>query len=156
MPKQMNQVVVDEGGGESTQAGQGRLDKEAVVEVLNRILHMELSGVMQHFHHRWVSRWLRASRPRAVAIGQHITSLQGGTAVDVGELMEEALAGSADILNAALAHEEERLGEYRKLLELVAGRSVGLESFARTQIAADERMLAELSVPPAVPRGSGD
>ena len=156
MPKQqMNQAVVDE-GGENTQTGQGTLDKQAAVEVLNRILHMELSGVMQHFHHRWVSRWLRASRPRAVAIGQHIASLQGGTAVDVGELMEEALAGSADILNAALAHEEERVSEYRKLLEVVEGRSVGLESFARTQIAADERMLAELSVPPVVPRSSGD
>ena len=156
MPKQqMNQAVVDE-GGENTQTGQGTLDKQAAVEVLNRILHMELSGVMQHFHHRWVSRWLRASRPRAVAIGQHIASLQGGTAVDVGELMEEALAGSADILNAALAHEEERVSEYRKLLEVVEGRSVGLESFARTQLAADERMLAELSVPPVVPRSSGD
>jgi len=156
MPKQQtNQAVVDE-GGENTQTGQGTLDKQAAVEVLNRILHMELSGVMQHFHHRWVSRWLRASRPRAVAIGQHIASLQGGTAVDVGELMEEALAGSADILDEALAHEEERVSEYRKLLEVVAGRSVGLESFARTQIAADERMLAELSVPPVVPRSSGD
>lgn len=156
MPKhQTNQAVVEE-GGENTQTGQGKLDKQAAVEVLNRILHMELSGVMQHFHHRWVSRWLRASRPRAVAIGQHIASLQGGTAVDVGELMEEALAGSADILNAALAHEEERVSEYRKLLEVVEGRSVGLESFARTQIAADERMLAELSVPPVVPRSSGD
>ena len=68
----------DEGGGKGTQAGQGTLDKEAAVEVLNRILHMELSGVMQHFHHRWVSRWLRASRPRAVAIGQHIASLRVG------------------------------------------------------------------------------
>jgi bacterioferritin (cytochrome b1) len=145
MPKPRNQVVPSED-----------LDKEATVEVLNRILHMELSGVMQHFHHRWVSRWLRAARPRAVAVGQHIATLQGGTAVDIGELMEEALAGSADILNAALAHEEERLGEYRKLLELVSGRSDGLEAFARTQIAADERVLAELSTPPAVRRSGGD
>jgi hypothetical protein len=71
------------------------LDREATVEVLNRILHMELSGVMQHFHHRWVARWLRSSRPRALAIGQHIATLQGGTGVDVGDLMEDALAGSA-------------------------------------------------------------
>jgi hypothetical protein len=125
------------------------LDREATVEVLNRILHMELSGVMQHFHHRWVARWLRSSRPRALAIGQHIATLQGGTGVDVGDLMEDALAGSADILDAALAHEEQRLGEYRKLLELVAGRSDGLEAFARTQIAADERLLAELATPPS-------
>jgi bacterioferritin (cytochrome b1) len=162
MAKLRNQVV--EGaqaaqggqGGEAGQPGQSTLDTEATVEVLNRILHMELSGVMQHFHHRWVARWLRTSRPRAVAVGQHIASLQGGTAVDVGDLMEEALAGSAEILNVALAHEEERLGEYRKLLELVTGRSNGLETFARTQIAADERMLAELSSPPTAPRDGGD
>jgi len=112
--------------------------------------------VMQHFHHRWVSRWLRTPRPRAVAIGQHIASLQGGTAVDVGDLMEEALSGSADILNAALAHEEERVGEYRRLLELVSGRSDGLETFARTQIAADERMLAELAGRATIRRSDGD
>ena len=153
MPKPMNQALRGEGEQE---AGQAALDTEATVEVLNRILHMELNNVMKHFHHRWVSRWLRTSRPRAVAIGQHIASLQGGTAVDVGELMEKAMAGSADILNAALAHEEERIGEYRKLLELVSGRSDGLETFARTQIAADERMLAELAAPPTAPRGEGD
>ena len=34
------------------------LDTDATVEVLNRILHFELNGVMQHFHHRWMSRWL--------------------------------------------------------------------------------------------------
>jgi bacterioferritin (cytochrome b1) len=152
----MNQVVEGAQGGQGRQDGQPALDTDATVEVLNRILHMELSGVMQHFHHRWVSRWLRAARPRAVAIGQHIASLQGGTGVDVGDLMEEALAGSADILNAALAHEEERLGEYRKLLELVSGRSDRLETFARTQIAADERMLAELSAPPTIPHSDGD
>ena len=162
MPKLMNHAM-ESGGQAASDAADldlgadldPDLDKEATVEVLNRILHMELSGVMQHFHHRWVSRWLRTSRPRAVAVGQHIASLQGGPAVDIGQLMEEALAGSADILNEALAHEEERLAEYRKLLELVAGRSDGLEAFARTQIAADERILAELSSPPLVRRGDG-
>jgi bacterioferritin (cytochrome b1) len=157
MPKLMNHAV-EPGGQDAADLDLGAgadLDMEATVEVLNRILHMELSGVMQHFHHRWVSRWLRTSRPRAVAVGQHIASLQGGPAVDIGQLMEDALAGSADILNEALAHEEERLAEYRKLLELVAGRSDGLEAFARTQIAADERILAELSAPPAARRGDG-
>lgn len=153
MSKPMNQALRGEG---EQQAGQAALDTQATVEVLHRILHMELNNVMKHFHHRWVARCLRTSRPRAVAVGQHIASLQGETDVDVGDLMEEALAGSTDILNAALAHEEERLGEYRKLLELVSGRSDRLETFARTQIAVDERMLAELAAPPTLPRGDGD
>ena len=146
MPKPMNQVV-EQGAAEIAQ-GAGLPGQEATVEVLNRILHMELSGVMQHFHHRWMSRWLRTSRPRAIAVGQHIASLTGGTSVDVGELMEEALAGPPRHAQCGAAHEEERVDEYRRLLELVAGRSDGLEAFARAQIAADERILAELSAPP--------
>ena len=41
MPKLMNQAVE-----------MPPLDTEATVEVLNRILHFELNGVMQQFHHR--------------------------------------------------------------------------------------------------------
>ena len=49
------------------------------------------------------------------------------------------------MLDAARSHERGRVDEYRKLLELVAGRSEGLEAFARAQIAAEERHLAELT-----------
>ena len=50
------------------------------------------------------------------------------------------------MLDAARSHERGRVDEYRRLLELVAGRSEGLEAFARAQIAAEERHLAELAV----------
>src|SRR5689334_12905494 len=53
------------------------LDPEATVEVLNRILHLELNGVMQQYHHAWMSRSLQASRPRAIAVGEHIAALTG-------------------------------------------------------------------------------
>ena len=122
------------------------LDTDATLEVLNRILHFELHGVMQHFHHRWMSRWLGASRLRAIAIGQHIASLTGAPSVGVPELIDEALISADDMLDAARTNERTRVDEYRKLLELVAGRSEGLEAFARAQIAAEERHLAELGV----------
>lgn len=121
------------------------LDADAAVEVLNRILHCELNGVMQHFHHQWVSQWLRSSRARAIVVGQHIASLTGGPSVAVDELMTEALASSEAMLDAARSFERGRVAEYRRLLELVEGRSEGLESFARAQIAAEERHLAELT-----------
>ena len=122
------------------------LDTDATVEVLHRILHFELQGVMQHFHHRWMSRWLGSSRPRAIAIGQHIAALTGAPSLGVGPLMDEALTSADDMLDAARSHERGRVDEYRRLLELVAGRSEGLEAFARAQIAAEERHLAELAV----------
>jgi bacterioferritin len=121
-----------------------RLDTDATVEVLNRILHFELSGVMQHFHHAWMSRWLQSSRPRAIAIGQHIATLTGGSSVGVDELMDEALAAADSMLDAARRYDQRRVDEYRKLLELVAGHSDDLEAFARAQIAAEDRHTAEL------------
>ena len=41
-------------------------------------------------------------------------------------------------------HEEEGVAEYHKLLELVAGRNIMLEEYARTQIAAEDAHLADL------------
>jgi bacterioferritin len=124
--------------------GMARLDTEKTVEVLNRILHFELSGVMQHFHHHWMSRWLQSSRPRAIAVGQHIASLTGGPSVTVEKLMDEAIASADVMLDAARRYDQRRVDEYRKLLELVAGRSEGLEAFARAQIAAEEHHAVEL------------
>ena len=92
MPKLMNEAVEVAG-----------LDAEAAVEVLNRILHCELNGVMQHFHHQWMSRWLRSSRARAIVVGQHIASLTGGPSVAVDELMTEALAASEALLRRRAA-----------------------------------------------------
>jgi bacterioferritin len=121
------------------------LDRDATVEVLNRILHVELNGVMQHFHHRWMSQWLQSSRPRAIVIGQHIASLTGGPSVGIEALMDDALASAENMMGAVRGYEQRRVEEYRKLLELVAGRSEGLEAFARAQIAAEERHAAELT-----------
>jgi bacterioferritin len=49
-----------------------------------------------------------------------------------------------EILHEALGHEEEGLAEYRKLLEQVSTRSIMLEEYARTQIAAEEAHLADI------------
>src|SRR5512138_16715 len=90
------------------------LDADAAVEVLNRILHLELNGVMQQYHHAWMSRWLQAARPRAIAVGEQIAALTGGTAVGVERLMEDALVSADEMLDAARAHEKTRIQEYKK------------------------------------------
>lgn len=132
MPKLTNEAVTVE-----------PLDADATVEVLNRILHFELDGVMQQFHHRWMSRWLRPARARAITVGQLIASLTGGTTVAVGQLTDDALASSEKLLAAARSHERRRTDEYRRLLELVEGRSEELEAFARAQITAAEKDVSE-------------
>jgi beta-phosphoglucomutase-like phosphatase (HAD superfamily) len=111
------------------------LDTAATVEALNRILHLELDGVMQESQHLWMARWLQPSRARAVAIGEQISSLTGGPSLAVDALMGQAIASADELLDAARDREVKRVAEYRKLLELVAGRNPALEAFARNQLA---------------------
>ena len=132
-------------------------EAKAVVASLNRILELELAGVVRYLHYSFmvfghsripISSWLRAqadeSRDHAVLVGEHITSIGGHPSLKIGPLLETHKHSINDILTEAHAHESEALEEYRKLLGLVGKRSIMLEEFARTQIAAEEQHLAEV------------
>jgi bacterioferritin len=92
--------------------------------------------------------WLRGqadeSQAHAVQAGEHITNLGGHPSLRIGSLLETHKHNVDEILREALIHEEEGLTEYRKLLEQVADRSIMLEEYARTQIAAEEAHLADI------------
>ncbi len=135
----------------------GKNENAPVIEVLNRILELELAGVVRYMHYSFmifgpsripITAWLRAqsdeSRNHAVLAGEHITTLGGHPSLDIGELLETHKHTIDDILKEALAHEEVGLGEYRRLLDMVAGKNVLLEEFARGQIAAEEQHLADI------------
>jgi hypothetical protein len=122
------------------------LDTEATVAVLNRILHAELNGVMRQHHHLWMSRSLQASRSRAIAVGEHIAGLTGGTALAVDKLMKEAVVSADAMLDEATAYQKQRLEEYRSLLELVDGRHPALAAFARAQIASGEPHMSAVTI----------
>jgi bacterioferritin len=132
-------------------------DADAVIASLNRILELELAGVVRYLHYSFmvfghsripISAWLRAqadeSRDHAVLVGEHITSIGGHPSLKIGPLLETHKHSISDILAEAHTHEHEGLEEYRKLLALVRDRSVMLEEFARTQIASEEAHLAEI------------
>jgi bacterioferritin len=132
-------------------------EAKAVVASLNQILELELAGVVRYLHYSFmvfghsripITSWLRAqadeSRDHAVLCGEHITSMGGHPSLRIGALLETHKHSINDILTEAHAHESEALQEYRKLLGLVRDRSIMLEEFARTQIAAEEEHLAEV------------
>ena len=127
------------------------LDVERVVETLNRILELELAGFVRYLHYSFmvfghnripITAWLRdqaeESKMHAVLAGEHITSFGGHPSLKIGALLETHKHSVDAIMKEALEHESVGLDEYRKLLELVAGRSILLEEYARTQIAAEE------------------
>ena len=132
-------------------------DSDETLTVLNRILELELAGVVRYMHYSFmifghnripITGWLRGqadeSLAHAVLAGEHITTLGGHPSLEIGELLETHKHSVDDILKEAHSHEELGLQEYRRLLELVAGKSILLEEYARAQIAAEEQHLAEI------------
>ena len=128
-----------------------------VVETLNRILELELAGLVRYLHYSFmifghnripIVGWLRAqadeSQAHAVRAGEHITSLGGHPSLKIGSLLETHKHNVDEILREALVHEEEGLAEYYKLLKMVEGRNIMLEEYARTQIAAETAHVADL------------
>ena len=133
-------------------------EQEATLAILNRILELELAGVVRYLHYSFmifghhripICAWLRQqsteSTAHAILAGEHITSLGGHPSLRIGTLLETHKHSVDDILKEAVEHEREGLAEYRKLLELCAGRSIMLEEYARDQIATEEQHIAEIS-----------
>ncbi len=133
------------------------LDVPATIDVVNRILELELAGVVRYLHYSFmifghhripICKWLldqaNESQAHAILAGEHVTALGGHPSLKIGELLESHRHTVDDILKEAYSHEEVGLAEYRKLLALVEGRSILLEEYARDQIAAEEWHLAEV------------
>jgi bacterioferritin len=132
-------------------------EMQKTIDVLNRILELELAGVVRYMHYSFmifghhripIVAWLRGqateSTAHAVLAGEHVTALGGHPSLKIGRLLETHKHSVDDILKEAHEHEEQGLAEYRELLGLVAGKSVMLEEYARVQIAAEEQHLAEI------------
>jgi len=128
-----------------------------VLESMNRILELELAGVVRYMHYSFmifghnripIVAWLRdqsnESNAHAVLAGEHITAFGGHPSLKIGSLLETHKHDVNEILKEAYKHEKEGLDEYHVLLGLVAGRSVLLEEYARDQIAAEEMHLADI------------
>jgi bacterioferritin len=133
-----------------------KLNKK-IVDSLNHILELELAGVVRYLHYSFmifghnripIVAWLREqateSSAHAVLAGEHITALGGHPSLKIGSLLETHQHDVNEILKEAHEHEKEGLGAYYSLLELVAGKSVWLEEYARDQIAAEEMHLADI------------
>src|SRR6201981_2870087 len=120
----------------------GKAEITQAVGILKRILELELAGLVRYLHYSFmifghtripIVAWLRSqadeSQAHAVVAGEHITSLGGHPSLRIAPLLEPHKHNVDEILREALAHEEEGLGEYRKLLDQVSGRNIMLEEY---------------------------
>jgi bacterioferritin len=133
------------------------IDKLAVIELLNRILEAELAGVVRYTHYSFmvygynripIVHWLRGqaeeSLGHAEEAGEYITALGGHPSLAIGKLLETEKHDVGAILRESLEHEREAFGHYRALLELVEGRDIMLEEYARRMVAAERKHASEV------------
>ncbi len=133
------------------------IDERNVVAVLNRILEDELAGVVRYTHYSFlvfgfgripIVSWLRKqadeSLLHAQQVGEWITTLGAYPSLTIGALLDSHKHDVAVMLRESLDSEGRALDLYRELLELVQGRHVALEEFARQMIHAEELHASEV------------
>lgn len=134
-----------------------QIDKDRVVDVLNRLLETELAGVVRYTHYSLlvfgfgripIVSWLRAqaneSLLHAQQAGEWITTLGAYPSLEIGPLLDSHKHDIAAMLRESLEAEGNALALYRELLGLVEGRFVALEEFARQMFHAEELHAAEV------------
>lgn len=126
-------------------------DEKAVVTLLNRILELELAGVVRYTHYAFmifgyhripIVSWMQAQAEESLGharqAGEMITHLGEHPSLSIGPLLETYKHDIGDILRESLEHEQEALATYKELLAAVDGRSVLLEDYARQLITEEE------------------
>ena len=133
------------------------LDTKAAIEVLNRILELELAGVVRYTQYSFmvfgytripIVSWLRGQADESLLhaheAGELITQLGGHPSLGVGPLLAAHHYDIGDILRESLEHETGGLAAYRELLEHVEGRSVLIEEYARRMIHDETKHIGEV------------
>ncbi len=126
------------------------MDKDQVLTTLNRIMELELAGVVRYTHYALmvfgynripIVKWMRDNADEGLqharAAGELVTWLGGHPSLGIGPLLESHKHDIGDILRESLEHEGEALKAYYALLDLVRDQDVRLEEYAREMIAEE-------------------
>ena len=132
-------------------------NESEVLATLNRILEIELAGVVRYTHYSFmiygysripIVSWLREQAAESLLhaheAGEIITHLGGHPSLGIGPLLETQHHDTGDILRESLEHEKKGVDLYRRLLGLVEGKSVALEEYARRMVEQEVRHLGEV------------
>jgi len=133
------------------------LNEHEAVEVLNRIVELELSGAVRYtqyslmvFGHAripimdWMREQAAESLLHATQAGEEVTTLDGRVSLGIAALAGTHHESVDDIMQELLVHERKGIDLYRQLLNLSEDRSVSLEEFARQKIRNEEMHVAEI------------
>ena len=132
--------------------------KQQAVGILNRIMELELAGVVRYTHYSLmvygynripIVSWLKSNADEGLVhahkAGELVTLLGGHPSLKIGPLLESAMHDIGDILRESLEHEKAAIAAYFELLEVAEGVSVLLEEYAREMIVDEELHLDEVN-----------
>jgi bacterioferritin len=133
-------------------------EKQEAIEVLNKILELELAGVVRYTHYALmvfgynripIVSWLQGngdeSLMHARKAGEFVTMLGGHPSLKIGPLLETEKHDIGDILRESLEQESTTLAAYYELMRCTEGKSVSLEEYAREMILLEEMHLDEVN-----------
>jgi bacterioferritin len=133
-------------------------DKQSAIEILNKIMELELAGVVRYTHYSLmvfgynripIVSWLKGnadeSMMHANKAGEFVTMFGGHPSLKIGPLLETHKHDIGDILRESLEQERSTLDAYYELLKLSEGKSVALEEYAREMILLEELHLDEVN-----------
>lgn len=133
-------------------------EKQNAIEVLNKILELELAGVVRYTHYALmvfgynripIVSWLQGNGDESLAharkAGEFVTMLGGHPSLKIGPLLETHKHDIGDILRESLEQERSTLEAYYELLSLSEGKSVSLEEYACEMILLEELHLDEVN-----------
>lgn len=132
--------------------------KQVAINALNRIMELELAGVVKYTHYSLmvfgynripIVSWLKSNAQEGLdhahKAGELVTLLGGHPSLKIAGLLETTKHDIGDILRESLEHEEAALAAYYDLLKIAAGSSVVLEEYARDMIILEELHLDEVN-----------
>ncbi|GAB2901793.1 ferritin-like domain-containing protein [Uliginosibacterium flavum] len=133
-------------------------DTKKAIAALNRIMELELAGVVRYTHYSLmvygynripIVSWLKDNAVEGLThahkAGELVTLMGGHPSLKIGALLETEKHDIGDILRESLEHEKTALAAYYDLLKIAEGKSVLLEEYAREMIVQEELHLDEVN-----------
>ena len=136
-----------------------KFDVDRVTEQLNRILQMELAGVIYYTHYSFmiygharipITQWLQENATESLAhaqeAGQMIMRLHKRPELGIAKLPATRHNTIDQILAESVEREEAGVQLYRDLMEMVKDKSITLEEYAQRLVAAEVVHIREMEL----------
>ena len=133
------------------------LNENRVCEILNKIVEMEMAGVVRYAHSSlmvagpyripivaFLQEQANESLAHALQAGEYITGLGGHPSQEIAHIEDVNDHSIRQILEESLEHEQKAVEMYKELLMEVVDGSIMLEEYARGQIGMEEQHALEI------------